>query len=130
MKATDFTEFFEFSISRIEEKEVPFDDDCFVYALQNSDKYYAVSDNQCTFRTRYIDNVSDLVECFDSMLDDYINMNIEEDGFSCCENDDRTYYEQALEWLENNDDYKNTWTFDVVNCLVNPELIEDNVERG
>lgn len=130
MKATDFCNFFEFSIERIakEEYEKVKDSD-FAWADENADKIYAVRDDQGVFQTRYINDISDLSECFDSLLNDYIDEDVEEDGFKNIEYDtEKSYYEQMLDWMNNDERYKGTFVQDIVYCLTNPSAIEDDVE--
>ena len=115
MKASTFCEFFEFDIKRISNIEMG---------------NYEVYDLQGVFHSRYVDDVSELIDCFDSMLNDYIDDDVEVHGFSNDENNtEKSYYEQMLDWMQANDNYKDTTICEVVACLVNPELIIDDTEE-
>lgn len=137
MKATEFCDFFEFSIARIskeEYKDIKEDDNHwynFHWADENEDNIYEVSDMQGVFEPRYINKVADLTECFDSMLNDYIDEDVEENGFTYDENNtEKTYYEQMIDWLPTSETYKNSTGFiELVACLVNPWMIEDDAEE-
>ena len=130
MKATEFADYFDFSIYPIDKDYVDFDDNYFNYASSEDDKFYMVSDNQGVFYPRFISKIEDLADCFDSMLDDYINEDVEESGFEYFESNEGEEYEQMLDYMLHSDEYKNTWACDIVSCLVNPSLIEDDVERS
>ena len=129
MKATEFTKYFEFSISSINKNDIDFDYDYFNYADENDNDFYIVTDDQCVFRPRIISNVETLTECFDSMLHDYIDEDIEQSGFIYHADENDGYYEQMLDYMRNNDEYNNTWVYDVVSCIVNPALIENDVKE-
>ena len=124
MKATEFCDFFEFSIKRISYEELPEDE-----WFDERDTIYEVKDDHSCFRSRYVSRVDTLSECFDSMLEDYIETFIEEDGFEYNERDNKTYYEQALEWCEEQEYYKKSDIKEVIKCLINPSLIENDVEE-
>jgi hypothetical protein len=117
MKATEFCKFFEFTLV----KKHGYDEDARVY------NYMAV-DDQGVFSNRYVYKVSDLADKFDSMIQDYIETDIEIAGFDYDSSKEETYYEQALDWCKANRDYKDTDTCEVIACLVNPELLEDDLE--
>ena len=122
MKATEFCHFFEFSISVSPLEVVPKDErDCL-----NEKWIYEITDDQGVFRTRYVDNIAGITDCFDSMLQDYIQDNLEEDGFE--PDPKENYWEQVLKWMEGNE-YKGTDTCEVVQCLLNPALVEDDVKE-
>ena len=136
MKATEFCNFFEFEIQPISKDAYKKINEgvkgyhSFCWADENADKIYEVNDLQGTFQSRYISKVSDLTECFDSMLDDYIDSNAEEDGFSIDENNtEKCYYEQMLDWMQSREDYKDTGVCEVVACLVHPDMLEDDTEE-
>ena len=137
MKATEFCDFFEFSIARIskeEYKDIKKNDNHwynFHWADENEDNIYEVSDMQGVFEPRYINKVADLTECFDSMLNDYIDEDVEENGFTNDENNtEKSYYEQMLDWLPTSEIYKNsTGLIELVACLVNPWMIEDDTKE-
>ncbi len=131
MNASDFAKFFDFSIKRIENEMV--DKDEFFWGTYNEDNTftgYRVADNEAVLTTRYIDKVGDLVECFDSMLTDYIDSALEDYGCPVIylydyENYD---YEKARNWIEESrPDLRNTDIYDVICCLANRELIFDDV---
>lgn len=118
MKATEFAKWFDFTIMlNTENEEDEFGDV----------SKYIVEDDQSVFYTRHIDRITDLADCFDSMLMDYIDDAIEEHGFDYDENADGTYYEQALEWAKANEDKVYSGYIEMLECLVNPEFIEDDV---
>ena len=116
MKATEFCKFFEFTIY----KSHGIDED--------GDEYnYIAVDDQGVFHSRYITDITEIANCFDSLLMDYIESNVEEDGFKYDDNRNGTYYEQLLEWLKEVNYYE--WYIDVVSCLIDPRLIVDDVEE-
>ena len=126
MKATDFVARFEFSIRRIPFEELPEEEK---EEFEGDEVVYEVSDDQGVFDSRYINHVSDLVNCFDSMLNDYVNDNIEEDGFEYNEDTSwKGYYEQALDWCEQQEDYRNSYLKEIIRCLAYPSAIEDDTE--
>ena len=134
MKASDFCEFFEFSISK--HKRAEMDKSCFGGHFDWSDEdepiVYAVRDDQGVFETRYINRVSQLVDCFDSMLPDYVDETLVENGFVYDEdaeaNAEAAYYEQARDYISNSCSYlQGTDTFDVIFCLTHRDYIEDDV---
>jgi len=129
MKATEFADFFEFWIEPTDRKTVEkANDECvFNYADLNADKFYRVVDGQGCFRTRYISDIKDLAECFDSLLNDYIDEDVESAGFEYSESNPKTYYEQMLDYMLKDKEYAGVC--EIVRCLVNPSLIEDDVER-
>ena len=106
MKATDFCEFFEFTLK----KKGRFD--------------YVATDDHGTFYDRRVEDVTELADMFDSMLPDYVDATLEEYGFEYDENGNKTYYEQALDWIMCSE-LDGTDTHEIVKCLVNPELIEE-----
>ena len=108
MKATDFANYFDFDIQRC-------------------DTGYEVFDLQVCFDTRYIQDISELVDCFDSMLDDYV-FDIEDYGFEYDEDSPLTETEQAIEWMEL--DAPKFWStkLSVARCLAGQEEIENNVD--
>lgn len=115
MKATEFANYFDFTIQFV---TIP-DEELFHYA-------YDVVDNQGVFYTREIDDVTELVDCFDSMLPDYVESVLEEHGFE--PKMDQNYWEQALEWIRNDEYLKDTDTREIIECLMNSDLIENDVE--
>lgn len=123
MKATDFANYFDFSIELIPWNEVPEDDKAY---LAKQTEIYAVSDDQGVFHTRYINNILDLADCFDSMLNDYILNDIEEYGFE--PNPQENDWEQALKWMKEDNKEFWKWKIAIVECLLDPNLIEDDVE--
>ena len=123
MKATDFVNFFDFCIVTAKDYGKIIDED--IEPEEANDINYVAIDRQGVFQNRYIVNIHDIVDCFDSMLTDYIDTNIEEDGFNYNPEMGTTYYEQALKWVKENPDeecYK-----DVIEALVYPETIIDDV---
>ena len=129
MKATEFANFFEFSIQTKEDYgELPkgLEHDCFCLC-DIKDIKYVVTDDQGCFSNRYISDVRELADCFDPELPDYIDSNIEEDGFVYDEKSNDTYYEQALKWCDNNGQY--IGIKDIIRALVDPSTIEDDVKE-
>lgn len=118
MKATEFAKWFDFTITLNTENEA---DEC------GDVTKYIVEDDERVFHTRYIDCVSDLADCFDSMLMDYIETPMEECGFDYDIDADGTFYEQALEWAKANKSKVYDGYIEMLECLVNPEKIEDDV---
>ena len=117
MNASEFADFFEFYI----EYAPGIDDDGIPYN-------YVVSDNEVVFQDRLIDNVSELADCFDSMLMDYIDGTLEDYGFVEDTHSNLSYYEQAQKWIETEcPELRGTDTYEVICCLVNPKLIVDDV---
>ena len=94
---------------------------CYIEAGETY-KYHAY-DIQGVFNTRYVNELPELADYFDSMLFDYVDSLIEENGFNYDESADGSYYEQALAWISTNDDLKDTDTAEVIAALVNPELL-------
>ena len=169
MKATEFSQYFEFTLDKIPFSEVPEDErDDFP---EGTEYVYCATDDQGTFATRYFDNISLITEQFNSCLTDYVERTIEEDGFmylgsspseiyeplhnliqlirreglskenmeeltnlaeqvkialQAYDQGARTYYQFALAWCDASDDYRNTDTRDIIQCLVDPKYIEDD----
>ena len=118
MKATEFAKWFDFTISLNTENEPDEFGDI---------TKYIVEDDERVFCTRYIDSVWGLADCFDSMLMDYIESPIEERGFDYDINADGTFYEQALKWAKANKDKVYSEYIEMLECIVDPDLIEDDV---
>ena len=115
MKATAFCKFFEFTLY----KEHGFD-------KEDGEYNYIAYDDQGVFHPRCVLKVDELTDAFDSMLKDYVNDNLEEDGF---EYDDHKggYYEQALEWARQNKVYREyyPWIIEVIEALTEGKLEDD-----
>lgn len=110
MKATDFANFFDFTIQKGEELD----------EFGEISKYDVV-DDQGVFHTRHINDVKDLVDCFDSMLNDYIFDSLEEDGFG-----KEGFNEDTIKFAEKK--YGDDCGFtEMIKAFVNPDLIEDDV---
>lgn len=114
MQATEFCHYFEFSLN----KEHGFDDD-------GSEYNYAVVDDQGVFDTRYIMQIDELVNCFDVMLRDYVEDYVEDNGFEYDSSLEKTYYEQALQWIIDTD-LAGTDTHWVIAALVDPKTLADD----
>ena len=118
MKATEFCKFFEFTL----QKEHGYDEE---YGEYN----YVAYDDQGVFHPRYVTYVDELTDMFDSCLKDYIDDNLEEDGFKADEYCG-SYYQQALDWVkgldvnEVNQLIKNCYT-DILEALVTGTLEDD-----
>ena len=123
MKATDFVNFFDFYIVTAKDYGKIIDKD--IEPEEANDINYVAIDRQGVFQNRYIVNIQDIVDCFDSMLADYIDTNIEEDGFNYNPETGTTYYEQALKWVNENPDEE--YYKDVIKALVYPETIINDV---
>ncbi len=115
MKATEFCKFFDFTLY----KKKGIDENGCIYN-------YIATDDQSAWHDRQAEKIDEIVDWFDACLDDYIIANLDEDGFE--PKTDENYWEQALAWCEANDDYRETDTHDVIACLLNPGLIEDDAE--
>ena len=120
MKATDFCKYFDFTLWVNDTNEE--DESGYV------SKYIATDDQQ-VFHTRYLDDVGFLASCFDSMLIDYVDRKLYYYNFQCNSNSDKTFYEQAKEWIENtiNNPLFDSYTYEVICCLVNPNNIIDDL---
>lgn len=116
MKATKFCEFFEFHIQPATEPD----------EYGNMYKYEVV-DSQGIFDTRYVNEVKELPDCFDSLYDDYIFELFEEDGLEFSESENK--FQQIISAMENNDRYYNSHIKEIVNCILDGNLIEDDVEE-
>ena len=123
MKATDFVNFLDFYIVTAKDYGKIIDKD--IDPEEANDINYVAIDRQGVFQNRYIVNIHDIVDCFDSMLADYIDTNIEEDGFNYNPEMGTTYYEQALKWVNENPDEE--YYKDVIKALVYPETIINDV---
>lgn len=100
MKATELADFFDFTI------RLNVDNELDEYGKDDDEPTkYVVEDNQWCFASRYIDDVSELTECFDSMLDDYIIRDLEEEfGFEYdYKTDERTIMEAAADFATEHD---------------------------
>lgn len=125
MKATEFAEFFDLTIKPMTEeiaKEYEHYEDYYP-------SKYIVCDTMKYYTPWFIDDVSDLTWCVDSMADDYVLHDLEDEyGFIYDANwekklDERTLYEAAADFAtEHNISYA-----DVVRCIANYEEIEDDV---
>ena len=73
MKASEFCKFFDFTY----EKEHGYADTDFYSGEYN----YKATDDQGVFHDRLVKNVADFADEFDSMLQDYIQDDLEEQGF-------------------------------------------------
>ena len=116
MKASDFCDFFEFTLFKGGYE----DEDGITYP-------YMATDNQGTFEPRFVESVSELSNCFDSLLVDYINDDVESNGFVFDNDDFREYYVQLLEWINESEWYKDSYLANIVECLVDPLQIEDDM---
>lgn len=119
MKATEFCKFFEFTL----EKEHGIIPESELYAGEEYN--YIATDDQGVFHPRYVMKVDELIDAFDICLNDYIDSNLEEDGFEYDKEKevDETYYEQALKWAKKNK-YSPCIT-EVIETLVSGELEDD-----
>lgn len=123
MKATEFANFFEFEIRK---GEIPDE-------FGDISKYDVV-DCQGVFDTRHIDDVKDLVNCFDSMIDDYIfsniNYHLEEEGK---DEIDFEYMWGSFDFEKGLEIAKEIYGEDggvyvpILEAFVNPDLIEDDM---
>ena len=120
MKATEFCKFFDFTLEK-GEFEVKND---FIY--DDGVYKYRATDDQGVFADRYTNDITDITDWFDSCLQDYINDDVEEDGFVYVKEQPGSYYEQMLSWLKENGD---TYYYYVVASLVDPRLIVDDLRE-
>ena len=119
MKATEFCKFFEFTLEK-EHGIVPEAD-----TFYGGNEYnYIATDDQGVFNPRYAMEVNDLVDLFDICLKNYIDDNLEEDGFEFDkENTKEDYYEQALKWARENK--YSPYIAEILEALVSGELEDD-----
>lgn len=113
MKASEFCKFFDFTY----EKEYGYADTDFYSGEYN----YKATDDQGVFHDRLVKNVADFADEFDSMLQDYIQDDLDEQGFEPELNEN--YWKSALLWIGDNEYYK--ITKNVIECLLYPEKIEE-----
>lgn len=119
MKATEFCNFFDFTLEKGNYK-VKHD---VVYA-DGTYKYCATDDQVC-FHDRYVNDVNDLASEFNSCLQDYVDDYIEEDGFEYDKEKEGSYYDQAVEFAEGI--YKEDSIFiHVLKVLNGTETLEDD----
>lgn len=120
MKATDFCKYFDFTLWINDTNE---EDE-----FGNTTKYFATDDQEC-FKPRYVDDVRELSDCFDSMLMDYVDTELYYHNFEYNPNTNKAFYEQAKEWIENtiNNPLFDSYTYEVICCLVNPDNIIDDL---
>ena len=118
MKASEFAGFFNFTISR----EEGFIKDGPMYR-------FAVTDNEGTLATRYIFEVSELVDQFDICLHDFVDATLLDFGFYPDDNSNLGFYGQALDFINNGigSDLKGTDTYKIIECLCDSSKIEDDV---
>lgn len=112
MKATEFAKFFEFTI----QFATDFDE-------YGNEAKYEVIDDQGVFHTRYINKIEELIDCFDSMLDDYIFSIFEEDGYKF--NEHENYFKQLEKWTQDKKEYEGIR--EIILCFIYPELIEEDL---
>lgn len=120
MKATDFCKYFDFTLWVNDTNEE--DESGYV------SKYIATDDQGC-FQARYVNDVKDLADCFDSMLMDYVDSELYYHNFKYDDKSNLAFYEQAKEWIENtiNNPLFDSYTYEVICCLVNPNNIIDDL---
>lgn len=114
MRATDFANFFDFTIK---EGETPDE-------FGEMSRYDVVDDQGC-FSTRHINHVRDLVDCFDSMLENYIFDNLVEDGYELPNG--FAFYDDTLEFAKENYGER-AYITEVIAAFINPRLIENDVD--
>lgn len=111
MTISDFCSFFDFTF---QEGNFILSDNDDNYMIEAGEYKYMASDDQGCFCNRYANDIGDFISMFDSMVYDYIDSNIEEDGFIYDQKADGSYYDQAFKWLSGREDYKDTAIFHVV----------------
>ncbi len=118
MKASKFCSFFGYTIRRNE----GFTEDGELYR-------YEVVDNDGTFATRYVRNVTELTDQFDQCLQNYVDDTLQEYGFMPDDNSSDGFYTQALKFINDGKgaDLKGTDTHMIIECLCNPLKIEDDI---
>lgn len=121
MRATEFCKFFDFTLVK-EHGFVPGSDDLYAGTEYN----YIATDNHGVFQPRYVMDVNELTDMFDSCLKDYIDDMIEEDGFEVDEHYG-AYYDQAYEWAKENETYKEYYptVIEALEALAKGELEDD-----
>lgn len=135
MKASEFAEFFDFEINYVENKDItPVLDEVFAWGIDKEDVAsftgYEVYDTQNVFRSRYIEKIEYLTECFDTMLNDSIfddfNEYLESIGIPEVDNVD-----DILKLLNENPKIKEHYGegfHELISAFVNPKLIEDDIK--
>ena len=119
MKASEFAKFFDLTIYRedhLDEEGYPA-------------RFYVV-DDQGVFPTKDIYAVDGLLYAVnEAMYKDYLDSALEEHGFVYDANRRKWYYGQAFEFLKEKkkEDKSFKVYYDVVNCILHPEYIGDDV---
>ena len=124
MNATEFCNYFEFSIYK------PSEDVKKRYATEDGViANFVMIDDQGVFHDRVCEKIEEIVDCFDSMLMDYVESTLEDFGFEYDQKSDLTYYEQAHQWLNSDagKELQGTDTYKVVEALTDPSKIIDDV---
>lgn len=106
MKIYDFCKTFDFTFETGEF----FDDD--------GEKYlYRASDDQNCFHDRLENDVENFIDDFDSMVPDYIDDDLEYNGFIYDDKSPEAYYTQAYKWISGQPDYNDTWLYEIVSVF-------------
>lgn len=119
MKATEFCNFFDFTLEKGKfevKNDIIYDDGVY--------KYRATDDQVC-FHNRYVNDVNELVNEFDSCLQNYVNDYIEEDGFEYDKEKNGTYYDQAIEFGKDIYDEDSVFMH-MLKVLFGTETLEDD----
>lgn len=119
MKATEFCKLFDFTLEKGEfevKNDITYDDGIY--------KYCATDDQAC-FHDRYVNDVNELVNEFDSCLQNYVNDYIEEDGFEYDKEKNETYYDQAIEFGKDIYDEDSVFMH-ILKVLFGTETLEDD----
>ena len=116
MKATEFCKFFEFDLEKGEFK----DED-------GVNRKYCAIDDQDVFGNRYADNVSDLADAFDICIPDYVDEELEYNGFNPKNHEPSKYYLEANKWCKQSE-INDTDLHHVVRVLAGLEELEEDDE--
>ena len=118
MKASEFVKFFNFTLRRNEG-----------FTDENRLFRYEVTDDEGTLQTRYVAEVSELVDQFDVCLKDYIDGPLLDFGFMPEGSSELGFYGQALKFINEGDgaDLIGTQIHKVIECICDSDKIEDDV---
>ena len=114
MKASDIANYFNHTITR---------EDCVV---DGEIRRYCIIDDDGVLEEKHILLLTDLMNCFSALEDDYIKADLGLFLFEYDKDSDKGYYEQALEYIENSE-YEGTIQHKIVDAFVHPEKIEDDI---
>ena len=113
MKATEFCKWFDFTLDKGE-----------FYDEDGVDWKYCATDDQGVFANRYADNVDDFADMFDSCLQDYVDEDLEYNGFDPDDYEPSQYYMSASRWCEDESEMNDTFLHHIVRVLAGLEKLE------